>query len=156
MPKTSFLELETSNFGYSHGFSSQKKWWGQILAKLTFKIPKPLFLDLEILPKICQFWVQNIKLGKIWPRHFHRLKKTWLEPKFEVFNSRNKDFGIMVPAFYLKYICRFGVQNVKLHCRKYPTISSYFGVTLPIFGTKVPQKICLINPKNYLEVVCQL
>ena len=42
------------------------------------------------------------------------------------------------------------------HCRKYPTISSYFGVTLPIFGTNVPQKICLINPKNYLEVVCQL
>ena len=29
--------------------------------------------------------------------------QTGLETKFEVSNSRNKDFGIMVPAFYLKY-----------------------------------------------------
>ena len=37
MPKTLFLELQTSNFGYSHVFLSQEKWWGQILPKLTFK-----------------------------------------------------------------------------------------------------------------------
>ena len=28
-----------------------------------------------ILPKICQFWVQNVKLGKNRPRHFNGLKK---------------------------------------------------------------------------------
>ena len=31
---------------------------------------------------------------------------------------------------------------------KYPTISSYFRVTLPIFGTEVSKKICSIKPKN--------
>ena len=39
MPKTVLLELETSNFGYNQGFLSQEKWWGQILANLTFEIP---------------------------------------------------------------------------------------------------------------------
>ena len=34
---------------------------------------------------------------------FYRLKNTWLQPKFEVSSSRNKFFGIMAPAFYLKY-----------------------------------------------------
>ena len=60
MPKSLFLELETSNFGYSHVFSSR-------------------------------FVVQNVKLGKIWPRRFNGLKKTKLEPKFEVSISKNKD-----------------------------------------------------------------
>jgi hypothetical protein len=41
MPKNLFLELETSNFGYSHVFLSQKKSWGQILPDWTFKIKKP-------------------------------------------------------------------------------------------------------------------
>ena len=45
------------------------------------------------------------------PYHFYRLLKTWLQPKFEVSNSRNKDFGIMVPASWNSH---FGVQNVKL------------------------------------------
>ena len=35
-----------------------------------------------------------------------------------------------------------------VHCRKYPTISSYFRVTLPIFGTEVSKKICSIKPKK--------
>ena len=29
-----------------------------------------------ILPEICRFWVQNVKLGKIWPPHFNGLEKT--------------------------------------------------------------------------------
>ena len=39
MSDTRRVKLETSHFGYSHDFLSQKKWWGQILANLTFKIP---------------------------------------------------------------------------------------------------------------------
>ena len=46
MPETLFLELDTSNFGYSHGFLSQEKWWGQILAKLTFEIPNRHIFEL--------------------------------------------------------------------------------------------------------------
>ena len=34
---------------------------------------------------------------------FNGLKKTQLEPKFEVCNSKNTDFGIMVLGFDLKY-----------------------------------------------------
>ena len=30
----------------------------------------------RILPEICHFWVQNVKLGKNRPRHFNRLEKT--------------------------------------------------------------------------------
>ena len=65
-----------------------------------------------ILPEIYHFWVQNVKLGQIQPRQFNGLKKMRLEPKFEVSISKNEkngaiicfpDFGIMVPAFYLKY-----------------------------------------------------
>ena len=76
------------------------KWWGQILPNLTFRIQKCLIqvqsqvksrsLTHEtfflhngtcILPEIqpaeiCKFWVQNVKLGKIWPRHFNGLEKT--------------------------------------------------------------------------------
>ena len=37
------------------------------------------------------FWVQNIKLGKIWPCRFNRLKKTKLEPQYGVSSSKNKD-----------------------------------------------------------------
>ena len=51
MPKTMFLELETSNLGYSRGFLSQEKWWGQILAKLTFKNRKR-HIQGQILGKI--------------------------------------------------------------------------------------------------------
>ena len=35
MPKKLFLDLETSNFDYSHVFSSLWKWQGQILPNLT-------------------------------------------------------------------------------------------------------------------------
>ena len=41
---------------------------------------------------ICRFWVQNVKLGQIRSRHFNGLKKTWLEPKFEISISKNKGF----------------------------------------------------------------
>ena len=40
MPKSLFLELETSKFGYSHVFLSQEKWEGQILPNLMFRIQK--------------------------------------------------------------------------------------------------------------------
>ena len=43
-----------------------------------------------ILPEICHFWVQNIKLGKNRPRHYNGLEKMQLEPKFEVSSSKNK------------------------------------------------------------------
>ena len=43
-----------------------------------------------ILPEICRFWVQNVKLGKIRPRHFNGLEKTKLVPKFEVSISKNE------------------------------------------------------------------
>ena len=39
------------------------------------------------------FGVQNVKLGKIWPRRFNGLEKTKLEPKFEVSISKNKETG---------------------------------------------------------------
>ena len=29
-----------------------------------------------ILPEICRFWVQNVKLGQIRPRYFNGLEKT--------------------------------------------------------------------------------
>ena len=38
MPKNLFLELETSDFGYSHVFLSLLKWRGPFLATLTFRI----------------------------------------------------------------------------------------------------------------------
>ena len=44
-------------------------------------------------PQICCFWVQNVKLGKIWPRRYDGLEKTKLEPKFEVSISKNKETG---------------------------------------------------------------
>ena len=61
--------------------------------------------------KICVFWVtkfkfwlqhftwnsrfgiQNVQLGKIWPRRFNGLAKTKLEPKFEVSISKNIDLA---------------------------------------------------------------
>ena len=46
-----------------------------------------------ILPEICRFWVQNVKLGKKRLRNFHGLKKMLLEPKFEVIFSKNKEMG---------------------------------------------------------------
>ena len=105
MPKNLFLELETSNFGSCHVFLSRWKWQGQILPNLIFwtqnwhfsgKIQKggrlcqPHYYTC-ILPEICRFWVQNVKLGQIQPRHFNGLEKTKLEPKFEVTISKNKD-----------------------------------------------------------------
>ena len=44
-----------------------------------------------ILPEICHFWVQNVKLGKNRPSHFNGLEKTQLEPKFEVSSSKDKN-----------------------------------------------------------------
>ena len=40
-----------------------------------------------------RFVVQNVKLGKIWPRIFNGLEKTKLEPKFEVSISKNIETG---------------------------------------------------------------
>ena len=40
-----------------------------------------------------RFVVQNVKLGKIWPCRFNGLKKTKLEPKFEVSISKNIETG---------------------------------------------------------------
>ena len=40
-----------------------------------------------------RFVVQNVKLGKIWPRRFNGLEKTKLEPKFEVSISKNIETG---------------------------------------------------------------
>ena len=37
------------------------------------------------------FWVQNIKLGKIWPSRFNGLKKMKLKPQYGVSSSKNKD-----------------------------------------------------------------
>ena len=44
-----------------------------------------------ILPEICRFGVQNVKLGKIGPRRFIGLEKTKLDLKFEGPISKNKD-----------------------------------------------------------------
>ena len=52
-------------------------------------MPKFVFFEVEI----CRFGVQNVKLGKIWPRRFNGLKKMKLEPKFEVSISKNKETG---------------------------------------------------------------
>ena len=46
-----------------------------------------------ILPQICRFDVQNVKLGKNRPPHFDGLEKTWLEPKFDVSNSKDKNLA---------------------------------------------------------------
>ena len=62
-----------------------------------------------IVPKICSFWILNVILSKIWPHHFNGLQKTWLEPKFEVSNSKNTNFGIMVPGFYLGLYLKYAV-----------------------------------------------
>ena len=69
---------------------------------------------------------------------------------------RSLHFSFPKPEYMFLQAGKFMPGMEKLHCRKFPTISSYFGVTLPIFGTKVSQKICSINQKNYLEVVCKL
>ena len=45
------------------------------------------------LKYVCHFWVQNVKLVKIWPRQVNGLKKTNLEPNFGVSSSQNKNFG---------------------------------------------------------------
>ena len=99
--KSLFFEIETSNFGSSYVFSRPLKWQGRILPNLTFWLPKRhisgkiqhvwrqnlMSLTQEtlfwhngtwILPEICRFWIQIVMLGKIWPRHFYRLKKIWL------------------------------------------------------------------------------
>ena len=55
---------------------ARKDRGGQILPNLTFRIQKR--------------HISGTIPGKI------------QEPKFHAFISRNKDFGIMVPAFYLK------------------------------------------------------
>ena len=108
MPKKLFLDLETSNFDYSHVFSSLWKWQGQILPNLTIwtqkwhisgkiqVLKKQLFWHngTWILPEICRFWVQNVKLGKIWPHHYNRLEKTYLELKFHIPNLKNKNLVI--------------------------------------------------------------
>ena len=52
-------------------------------------MPKFVFFEVEI----CRFGIQNVKLGKIWPRRFNGLKKMKLEPKFEVSISKNKETG---------------------------------------------------------------
>ena len=62
-----------------------------------------------IVPKICSFWILNVNLVKIWPCHFYWLKKTWLEPKFEVCNSKNTNFGIMVHGFYLGLYLKYAI-----------------------------------------------
>ena len=44
------------------------------------------------LKYVCHFWVQNVKLVKIWPRQVNGLEKTNLEPNFGVSSSKNKNF----------------------------------------------------------------
>ena len=51
-------------------------------------MPKNLFLELLKYAEICHFWVQNVKLGKIWPG-----SKTYLEPKFIHLTWKNKKSG---------------------------------------------------------------
>ena len=46
-----------------------------------------------IVHEMCRFWVQNVKLGKIWPCHFDGLEKTYLKPRFEVSISKSKKSG---------------------------------------------------------------
>ena len=68
-----------------------------------------------ILPEICHFWVQNVKLGKNRPRHFNGLEKTQLEPKFEVSSSKDKNLAQLcifqkvwkILLSYLQDICTF-------------------------------------------------
>ena len=57
-------------------------------------MPKKLVLaSTWILCEICHFWVQNVKLGKIWPCYFNGLGKIYLEPKFHIPNLKNKKSG---------------------------------------------------------------
>ena len=60
--------------------------------------------DTCILPEICHFWVQNVKLGKNRPCHFNGLEKTQLEPKFEVSSSKDKN---------LAQLCTYSPEGLK-------------------------------------------
>jgi hypothetical protein len=78
MPKFAFFELETSNFGYCDGTAMFFSFF--------------LFLDwIAYLNELIAVKKLVKEAG---------LLKPWLLPKFHAFISRNKDFGIMVPAFY--------------------------------------------------------
>ena len=56
-------------------------------------MPKFVFFEYLHFTWNSHFGIQNVKLGKIWPRRFNGLKKTKLEPKFEVSISKNKETG---------------------------------------------------------------
>ena len=76
MPKTLFLELETSNFAYSHVFLSPLKWRGQILPNLTFWTPKWLFQDAgTIIPKSLFLELETSNFGS--SHVFWSLLKWW-------------------------------------------------------------------------------
>ena len=56
-------------------------------------MPKFVFFEYLHFTWNSHFGVRNVKLIKIWPRGFNWLKKTKLEPKFEVSISKNKETG---------------------------------------------------------------
>ena len=61
-----------------------------------------------ILPEIYHFWVQNVKLGQIQPRQFNGLKKTRLEPKFEVSISKNEK---MVQLYVFQKVLKIALSK---------------------------------------------
>ena len=68
------------------------------------------------LLEICRFWVQNVKLGKIWPHHFNRLEKIYLEPKFHLPNLKNKKSGQQsgrqkIWKISYKSVCKTKIRN---------------------------------------------
>ena len=89
MPK---FVLETSNFAKFHVPTSRNK---------------PAFY-------LKYAGILNVKLAKNGPYYFYGLAQTWLEPKLEVSNSRNKFFGIMVPEFYLGFYLKYAIFEFKM------------------------------------------
>ena len=51
---------------------------------------------------------------KLSPPILISLLEKWLEPKFELCNSKNTDFGIMVLGFYLRFYLKFAVFDFQM------------------------------------------
>ena len=125
--KSLFIELETPNFGSSFVFLSPLNLRGQILPNLTFwtqkwhislksryhysKIfaswNKCMTWNVQFLTFKCQVR-ENLTHLSLWA------PKNMAVAKISCFYLKRQRFGITVPRFYLKCICHFWVQNVKL------------------------------------------
>ena len=74
-------------------------------------------LGLQSLSQFC-FDLLQTKPNTV---YFYGLQKTWLQPKFEVSNSRNKIFSIMVPGFYLGFYLKYAIFEFKMSSQEKST-----------------------------------